>query len=227
MADNRVLTDAGQFALQFQRMAAMIRCAMPGVIVSFDPGTQRASVKPGVKMKIVQEEVSYIDLPTIQNVPVVIPYGFEGKVLLTFPIKAGDPCLLVFSDRAIDNFLQTGQSENPGASQNEDTTTPRAHHLSDAMCIPGLIAAPQVVPDWNQENIELRDFERKNYITLGAEYGIRFTTAEGFDNGGADIRMKDGNIWLYAQEYSTRFAQTWSEQPPTPTGGTRGPTMPE
>lgn len=192
MADNSVLTEAGQFEQQFKRMSAMLRCAMPGTVSSFNPSTQRATVVPGVKMKIVQgNEVSYVDLPEIHNVPVVTPYGFAGSVLLTHPINSGDPCLLVFSDRPIDNFLQTGRSENPGSTVGHETTTARAHHLSDAICIPGIIADPQVVPSWNQENIELRDFSRTVYFSLGPE-GITMT------DGTAVYTMKGGKVTLDA-----------------------------
>lgn len=192
MADNSVLTQSGQFEQQFNRKASMIRCAMPGKIGSFDPETQRCVVLPTVKMKIVQgAQVTYTALPEIQNVPIVFPYGFAGKVLLTHPIKEGDPCLLVFSDRALDNVLQTGDLENPDGQQNSDTTSPRAHHLSDAICIPGLIADPQVVPDWNQDNIELRDFDRKVYFSLGPE-GITMT------DGTAVYTMKEGKVTLDA-----------------------------
>lgn len=192
MADNSVLTEAGQFEQQFRRMSSMLRCAMPGTITSFNAGTQRATVIPGVKLKIVQgEEVTYVNLPEIQNVPITVPYGFTSGVLLTHPINSGDPCLLVFSDRAIDNFLQTGRSENPGSMLNHETTTSRAHHLSDAICIPGLIADPQTVPSWNQENIELRDFERKTYISLGPS-GITMT------DGTAVYTMKGGKVTLDA-----------------------------
>jgi len=68
-------------------MAAMIRCAMPGTIISFDPVTQRSTVKPGIRMKVMQEEVAYVDLPEIHNVPIIMPYGFAAKLLITFRFK--------------------------------------------------------------------------------------------------------------------------------------------
>lgn len=192
MADNSVMTDAGQFANQFNRMAAMLRCAMPGTIGSFDPATQRATVQPGIRMKVVQgATVTQVDLPPVQDVPIVMPYGFAGNVLLTHPIKAGDPCLIVISDRSMENFLQSGSADNAETEQSLEPTTPRAHHLSDAICIPGLIADPQVVPEWNQDNIELRTFDRKVYFSLGPE-GIEFT------DGVAKYTMKGGKVTLDA-----------------------------
>ena len=188
MADYSKITNAGKFALQFSRMAAQLHCAMPGVIESFNPETQRCTVTPGIKLKVVLDgEASYLDLPIIQDVPIMVPYGQKAGLLLTFPINPGDPCLLVFADRAIDNFLQTGQTAPPPITESENTSTPRAHALSDAICIPGMIADVNVVPQWNQDNIEMRDKERKHFISLGPD-GIELSDSE------ASIKIANGEI---------------------------------
>lgn len=188
MADYSNISNADTFRLQFDRMAAQINCAMPGVIESFNPATQRCTVSPGIKLKVVlDDKASYVNLPVIHDVPIIVPYGQSSGLLLTFPINAGDPCLLVFSDRAIDNFLQTGQAAPPLIGENENTTKSRAHHLSDAICIPGMITDMDAVSDWSQDNIELRDKERKHFISLGPE-GIEFSDSE------ASIKISGGKV---------------------------------
>lgn len=178
MSDYSILSNAEKFAVQFNRMAAQIRCAMPGTIETFDPATQRCSVNPGFKLKVVLDgKASYVNLPIIQNVPVVVPYGQASGLMLTFPVHQGDPCLLIFADRAIDNFLQTGQMAPPPINENENISSPRSHDLSDAICIPGLITDVDVVPNWSQDNIELRDKERKHFISLGPN-GIELSDSE-------------------------------------------------
>ncbi len=78
------------------------------------------------------------------------------------------------------------------------------------------------------ETLEFRTKDGKNFLRIGVDYGIRLTVAGGFDAGGADIRMKDGKIWFYgAEEVNTRTPMKWNEEPPSSSGGTRGPTMPE
>lgn len=192
MADNSNPTEAQAFELQFARMAAQLRCAMPGIILSFDPATQTATAQPALKMKVtLGADVSHLALPLVQNVPVVLPFAQGAGLLLTLPIKAGDECLLIFADRGMDNFVQAGGVQSVPASSSEDTTTPRSHHLTDAICIPGIISNPQAVPDYNIEHIELRDRERKQYISLGPE-GITIT------DGTATWNMKDGAVTLNA-----------------------------
>lgn len=77
------------------------------------------------------------------------------------------------------------------------------------------------------DSILFRTRDGKNFIRIDTD-GIRLTTGGGFDAGGSDIRMQDGKIWVYAkEEYNTRYPMTWNEEPPSRSGGTRGPTMPE
>lgn len=102
-----------------------VHTAMPGVIVSYDSSKQQAQVQPSLQRKFAGGTVSA--LPPISNVPVVHPRGGTASILL--PIAAGDPCLLIFSERSLDNWKSQG-----GISDPADT---RKHHLSDAFCIPG------------------------------------------------------------------------------------------
>ena len=162
MADYSVLSNAQEFEVQFRRFAANMRVCLPGVIDEFDAGRQRARVVPGVRMKtIIGRDVSYIDLPVIENVPIVIPSA--GGFAVTLPIRPGDPCLLVFADRDIDNFLVTGKAENPGSAA---ATAPRAHHLTDAICIPGIVAEPQVLSGYASDALEMRDKSGNNKIRI-------------------------------------------------------------
>ena len=173
-----------------------LHVCLPGIIQSFDPTAQTVTVQPAVKMKTVREEggessVQYVNMPPIINVPVVIPYAQGAGLLLTLPIRAGDECMLVFADRAIDNVAEFGGVQPPPIVPVEGTTTPRAHHLTDGICIPGFIARPKAVPDYNTENIELRDRDRKTYISLGPS-GITIT------DGTATWTMSDGVVTIDA-----------------------------
>jgi hypothetical protein len=61
------------------------------------------------------------------DVPVIFPRG--GGCTLTFPVKAGDECLLIFADRCIDFWWQNGGVQKP--------VDLRMHDLSDAFAIVG------------------------------------------------------------------------------------------
>ena len=109
-------------------MSNEIHTALPGQIVSFDPATCTATVKP--VMKYTKPDKSTIDFPELPGVPVVFPQGAGLGVSIAFPVAAGDTCLIVFSEQSID-YWRYGQ----------ETGTDLRFDLSNAMCIPGLFTA--------------------------------------------------------------------------------------
>lgn len=111
-----------------------INVAMPGRVESYDAATQRASVQPLIQAARVDEDGDRISetLPVVHEVPVVFPGC--GAYSITFPIAKGDGVLLVFSQGALDRWLDRGGIVDP-----EDD---RRHSINDAIAIPGLRAAP-------------------------------------------------------------------------------------
>lgn len=193
MADHSVTTEAQKFELQFERMLSRMRFVLPGVITAFSAGDKRprCSVIPATKLKVtLGEKVEYIAYPEMRDVPICVPC-VPGVGLLTLPIKPGTKCILVFSDRSLEEFLQTGRPGMPDPPGGDFTITPRQHHLSDAICIPGLITDVDTVPDWHPDNIELRDYKRQHYLSIGAD-GITMS------DGAATWRMSGGKVTLDA-----------------------------
>ncbi|EHF8259117.1 hypothetical protein B8Z58_005063, partial [Enterobacter roggenkampii] len=111
-----------------QKVFSTLKVAMPGVIESFDPDSVTASVRPAIKgYDGGTEDDGWIELPLLVDVPVIFPRG--GGCTLTFPVKAGDECLLIFADRCIDFWWQNGGVQKP--------VDMRMHDLSDAFAIVG------------------------------------------------------------------------------------------
>jgi hypothetical protein len=105
-------------------IAAGLRVALPGIIHSFNPNTMTCVVQPAIKGQI--NGASTILKPLV-DVPVIFPRG--GGVTLTFPVAAGDECLVIFADRCIDFWWQSGGVQEPVSG--------RMHHLADAFAIVG------------------------------------------------------------------------------------------
>lgn len=107
---------------------AEVNTAIPAEVISYDPASQKCSVKPGIRRQYDDDTV--VERAVIQDVPVVFPAG--GGSLLSFPIKPGDTVLVVFSQRSIDKWVRgNGGDVVPGDS--------RKHAYSDAIAIPGLV----------------------------------------------------------------------------------------
>ena len=109
-----------------------LNTSMPGEIVSYDASTQTATVQPLFKRTFVNGiEPVVLDLPQITSVPVMFPRSADS--FIHFPIATGDPCLIIFAQRSLDNWAQSGGCVDP----DDD----RRHDLSDAIAIPGLSAS--------------------------------------------------------------------------------------
>ena len=130
--------DVNEFAQGIEDMIskgiAGIHTACPATIVSFDAGTCVASVKP--TMTYYKSDGTTLDYPVIIGVPVFMPKA--GSSQITYPVKAGDSCLLVFAERSIDEWMGKGNSDNHD---------PRRYDLTDAFCFVGMCPAQSISAD--------------------------------------------------------------------------------
>ena len=118
-----------------------VRVSMPGRIESFDAATQLARVTPLLKEEYENDEGAAVieALPVINNVPVFIPGG--GTFVDTFPIVAGDECLLIFSDRSLDVWKERGGVVDPVSADR--------HTLTDAIALVGVRSKPNKATEYD------------------------------------------------------------------------------
>lgn len=130
---------------------------LPGIVVSFDGATQTAKVQPAIKR--IFADVGPVNLPECVDVPVQFPSG--GKFVLTFPVAAGDECLLVFSERAIDFWWDKGGVQLPAEY--------RMHDLSDAFAIVGVTSKPRKISKFNGSAAELRTLDGATVLRIDGD----------------------------------------------------------
>lgn len=144
-----------------------IRVAMPGIIQSFDPDAVTCTVLSAIKgSDSGANGAESGDIPLLVDVPVVFPRG--GGCTLTFPVKAGDECLLIFSDRCIDFWWQSGGVQEP-----VDT---RQHDLSDAFAIVGPQSQAKKISGISMAGAQLRTDDGTAYVEVGAGHNITVET---------------------------------------------------
>lgn len=135
-----------------------LRVALPGIVQSFDPDTVTAVVQPAIRY-IEQDNngnQSTHDYPLLMDVPVVFPRG--GGCTITFPVKAGDECLLVFSDRCIDFWWQSGGVQ--------EAVDPRQHDLSDAFAFLGPQSQAAKISNISTSTLQMRSDGGETYVEL-------------------------------------------------------------
>lgn len=163
---------------------AAVTNALPGVIRSFDPETVTCDVDIAITARMTKagtmgEDFQYesVHYPILNDLPVVFPRG--GGVTLTFPIKEGDECLIVFSSRSIDFWWQNG-----GVQERADG---RVLDLSDAFVIPGPQSQAQKISGISTSAAQLRTDDGSAFIEVAAGGAITITSPQITINGPVQV----------------------------------------
>lgn len=132
-------------------VSSSLYCHLVGEIVSFDPETQTASVKIAVNKQVVDYRRNppafiYLPYPVLTDCPVYFPSGGTNGHL-TFPVAPGDPCLVMFHDRDLDNWFNGGANTPPNSD--------RQHDLSDGMVLVGVRNRAGVIADFYEDGAEV------------------------------------------------------------------------
>lgn len=94
-----------------------LNCHNIGRIIEFDSTTQTCTVE---LMQIKQFNDGYYTPAPITQVPLIMLGAGSGYI--TMPNPVGTICLLLFLDRNIDNFMETGEQYVPETSRMHDFT---------------------------------------------------------------------------------------------------------
>lgn len=160
--------------------------ALPGIIQSFDPSTLTATVQPSLKGLVTQQDgtAGWMALPILPDVPVVFPHG--GGYSLTFPVKSGDECLVVFSSRCIDNWWDQG-----GVQTQREL---RMHDLSDGFALVGPWSQKTKISNVSTTTTQLRSDDGKNYVEIDSASKKATTVI-----GGTSIIVDDGSNTVFVK----------------------------
>ncbi len=172
MADRREQYNDAEESL---RMAidgalAQVWTAMPAVITGVDLSAQTVSCQPAIKGAQTSKDgsVSSISMPMLVDVPIVWPRA--GGYAVTFPVSAGDECLVVFASRCIDGWWQSGGEQEPAEK--------RMHDLSDGFAILAPTSQANKLANVQTDGAEFRNESRTQFIKLSDDGKIYITATE-------------------------------------------------
>lgn len=165
-----------------------LHTSCPGIVESFDPVTQTASIQPAIKRIFVTDDgekeiLTPSPLPLLINVPIVFPRG--GGFSLTFPVKKGDECHIQFCERSIDIWHEKGEVCNPGAR--------RFHSLSDAVAYVGLSSIPNKIDNYDENNTVLMKDDGTAYISLRSDSSLEIISNNSVTVEAPSINL-EGNV---------------------------------
>lgn len=135
-----------------------INCISLGTIESFNSEEQTAKislnymrrikgVSPIVSNSAINNQASdiLVSYPQLIRCPVVFMFG--GNASLTFPIEQGDTCIVLFCDRDIDSWFETGGVFPPNSD--------RVHDMNDAIALVGIRSMANSLPNYNSTKVKL------------------------------------------------------------------------
>lgn len=132
--------------------------AMPCIVQSFNAEALTIVAQPAIQGKQELEDgtVQAVNLPLLQDVPVIFPHA--GGCSITFPVKIGDECLVVFADRCIDAWWQLGGVQPQLCG--------RYHSLSDGFAIVGPWSQATKIADVSTDRLEIRSDDREAFFSI-------------------------------------------------------------
>ena len=140
--------------LQIQQAQKQIHTSLPAKVEQFNSGNQTVTL--AIQIKQILSGGKSVMIPPLVDVPVCFPRG--GGFAVTFPLNKGDEGIAIFSERCIDGWWQSGNSNEP--------LDYRFHDLSDAMFVPGICSAPNAIKGFSTDSLSLQTLDGGTYIRV-------------------------------------------------------------
>lgn len=150
---------------------ANLNCHNIGKILEFNPNTQTCTVQ---LMQIKQFNNRRITPAPLTNVPLIICGAGGGHI--TMPNPVGTICILLFMDRNIDAFLETGESYVPQTTRMHDFTDCIALTTFKTLANPLTEYDEKAVTIMNEEIVE--GIKNKSYIKVYGD-NVQIKTTQG------------------------------------------------
>ena len=162
----------------FREVMKGVCTSIPGHVLTFNPVTQLAQVQPGIAR--VDINGAEFKVPPVIEVPVYFP---GGDFCVEYQIDPGCEGDILFSQRCIDGWVQSGGiAANPIG---------RFHSMQDAMFLPGFRSQPNVLPEFQNNGVRMRNRAGTQFVWLKNDNSISM------DNGVAKFDvLPDGTTLM-------------------------------
>jgi hypothetical protein len=172
--------------IAFDGFARSLWTAMPGIVRDVSQLVARGTVT--VELAIQTLITDSAGTVTAQNIrPLVdVPVCFlgGGNMVVTFPIAAGDEALVIFADRCVDSWFQSGGVQKPA--------DPRAHDISDGFALVGPRSLARLIQNLSTTAAQFRSLDGTTYFEI-ADGGVANIKAPGGCNIVGDVTVT-GNL---------------------------------
>ena len=183
--EQSMLLSPDTLSLIRREISASLHCALPGIVRSFDSATQTVTVQPALRMRFGEETLR---LPLLREVPIVFPSA-GGYSFLAAP-QAGDECLVIFADGAMDRWMASGAESVPPVD--------RHHDLSDGFAILGCWSQPKKKPTFPSSGCVIQKDDGSAGVSVNGNAVRVFGTQITLEGSNVDI---NGTLKINGQKY--------------------------
>ncbi len=195
----------------FTELMKDVGTSIPGHILSFDPDRQIAQVQIGVQR--VDRQGVKTDPPPLIEVPVFVYGGSQFSI--DVQIDPGDEGVIIFSQRCIDAWVDTG-----GIANNPIL---RFHDIADAYFIPGVRSQPGKITGHNNNGVRIRNKSGSSDIWLkndgNAEMNVGVLKVNGHIHSTGDMVSSFGDQDISQNTHTHGNVQTGSGNTGVPNDG--------
>lgn len=139
-----------------------LNCHHVATIQSFDSSKQTVTATINYKKTYFEASATGEYVPVLKSYPILLDVPIVslsgGAAGVTMPIQAGDECLILFNDRDIDNWFQTGQVKG--------NATSRLHSISDGFALIGVRSLNNVLASYDANRAVL--FNGTTKVAVGS-----------------------------------------------------------
>lgn len=165
-----------------------LNCHNIGRILEFDPTTQLCTVE---LMQIKQfGDQAYTPAP-ITQVPLIMLGA--GNAHITMPNPVGTTCLLLFLDRNMDNFMETGEQYMPD--------TARMHDFTDCVALTTFKTLVNPIQDYDEQAISLLNEDIINEVNHTTSLKIYPDSVEVQTTGKIKLANTTQNLAVLMQSF--------------------------
>lgn len=154
-----------------------LNTSYPARIVEFYPETQTADIQIAIESFVNTPEAMYHpqELAIVYGAPVFFPQC--SGYAITFPIKVGDDCLAVFTQRGYDHWLYDNKMEaGLNAAGKPTASHMRGYSKTDAIVYVGINPMAKKIESFSPDNLEIRSKDMTQFISIRPDGTMEVTT---------------------------------------------------
>lgn len=170
-----------------------IRTQTLGIIESFDPVTQFATVRLICNGTVSTSQQNYYNVGASKLIEVMVEFPRCGQFCITFPIKGGEICIVEFMEQGISHWQYENKLEYTVVDGRPEAASMRRYDVSDAICRVSIGNLETAIPNFHVDNFEVRNMQGNQRMTFYPDGNILLTTTEGIKlHADKDIELEAG-----------------------------------